>query len=37
VNAQLIDQNLGGGPHIVLTAHRHLQGVIRGRFAAPAV
>ena len=25
VNAQLIDQNLGGGPHIVLTAHRHLQ------------
>jgi hypothetical protein len=26
VNAQLIDQNLGRGPHIVLTAHRRLPG-----------
>ncbi len=26
VDAQLIDQNFGGGANIVLTAHRHLRG-----------
>ena len=30
VNAQLIDQNLGGGAHIVLGAHSSLPGVALG-------
>jgi hypothetical protein len=36
VNAQLIDQNLGGRTAIVLTAHRRLP-IRRSRFAAPGV
>jgi hypothetical protein len=36
VDPQLIHQNLGGGPNIVLPAHRHLRDGAR-RLAAPRV
>jgi hypothetical protein len=38
MDAQLIDQNLGGGTSVVLASHRRLREMIeRSRFAAPGI